>query len=156
MVKKLLTIVSGLLLATVASAQMGSGNATVPQDSIRFWTGTGSNRAVIAVTWDDDAAGSIGIAWGVQWNGSSIALKSLMDTIAAYDARVTLSGSSSFITNNDSELGLNLIGQDSWWWYTWKNAGDVVQSSGGITYDMIHGPSYSLLTQQTLHGIPPV
>ena len=145
MVKKVITLMMGLAFSMGTMAQMGPGNPTVPQSAIQFWTGTGSNRAVIAVTWEDDSEDYIGIAWGVQWNGGSIMLASLMDTIAAYDSRVTLSGSTSFITNiayNDSELGLNLIGVDSWWWYNWKNAADQLQSSGGVTYDMIQNGDF--------------
>ncbi len=132
----------GLLLATGAMAQMGPGNPRVSQDSIRFWTGQGSNRAVIAITWSDETAGNIGVAWGVQWNGGNIQLKSLMDTIAAYDSRFTFNATSSgtFINNfffSDAELGLNLEGEDGWWRYNWYGTGDDIQSSGGITCDMI-------------------
>ena len=58
MVKKLLTLACGLLLSIGAMAQYS--NPVVPQDSIRFWTGSGSNRAVIAITWNDGTAGNIG------------------------------------------------------------------------------------------------
>lgn len=144
MTKKLLTLTLGLLLAFGASAQWGSGNATVPQDSIRFWTGSGSNRAVVAVTWETDDEDFIGIAWGVQWDGS-VNIGSIMDTIAAYDPRVTISGSASFITNigyTDSEAGLDLLGEDSWWWYNWKDLNDNSWSSTGISYDILHNGDF--------------
>ena len=140
MVKKILTLALGLVLSFGAMAQWGDGNTTVPQSDIQFWTGTGSNRAVIAVTWEDDNEDYIGIAWGVQWNGTAT-IGNLMDTIAAYDSRFTVSGSSSFITNLayvDSELGLNLLGIDSWWWYNWKDSADVLYSSSGISADVAH------------------
>ena len=135
----------GLLLAVGASAQMGGGNPTVPQSAIQFWTGTGTNRAVIAVTWEDDNDDFIGIAWGVQWNGGSIMLKSLMDTIAAYDSRFTVVGSPTWVSNltyNDTELGLNLVGTADWWWYNWKNASDQMQSSGGVSADFIQNGDF--------------
>ena len=90
MVKKILTLALGLVLSFGAMAQWGDGNTTVPQSDIQFWTGTGSNRAVIAVTWEDDNEDYIGIAWGVQWNGTAT-IGNLMDTIAAYDSRFTVS-----------------------------------------------------------------
>ena len=65
MVKKILTLALGLVLSFGAMAQWGDGNTTVPQSDIQFWTGTGSNRAVIAVTWEDDNEDYIGLAWGV-------------------------------------------------------------------------------------------
>ena len=140
MVKKVLTLALGLVLSFGAMAQYG--NPTVPQSDIQFWTGTGSNRAVIAITWNDATAGNIGIAWGVQWNGTSVTIGSLMDTIAAYDSRLTLSGSSaSFISNFtyvDTELGLNLVGPSGWWWYNWKAADgtDKTYTSTGVAGDI--------------------
>ncbi|MGX8713356.1 MAG: T9SS type A sorting domain-containing protein [bacterium] len=136
MVKKVLTLALGLVLSFGAMAQYG--NPTVTENNIRFWTGTGNNRAVIAVTWSDATAGNIGIAWGVQWNGNNVTIGSLMDTIAAYDSRVTLSGSTaSFISNiayQDSEL--NLIGPDNWWWYNWKAADGSEHTSAGVGSDI--------------------
>ena len=137
MIKKLLTLAFGLLLAFGANAQ--GGNPTVPQDSIRFWTGTGTNRAVIAITWEDDNEDMIGIAWGVQWNGT-VTIGSIMDTIAAYDSRMTVTGSSTWINNmayNDANLGLNLVGIDGWWWYGWKDANDNDKQSGGVSADIL-------------------
>ena len=144
MVKKVLALVLGLVLAGSSMAQMGPGNPTVPQSAIQFWTGTGSNRAVIAITWEDDSEDMIGIAWGVQWNGGSIMLKSLMDTIAAYDSRFTMSYSSwvNNLSYVDTELGLNLIGIDGWWWYNWLNSSDVAYASSGVTYDMVQNGDF--------------
>ena len=146
MVKKVLALAFGLVFAFNAMAQWGSGNPTVPQSAIQFWTGTGSNRAVIAVTWEDDNEDLIGIAWGVQWNGGNIMLKSLMDTIAAYDSRFTVTYSSPSwldnITYNDTVLGLNLVGTAGWWWYNWLNSSDVSYQSSGIAADMIQNGDF--------------
>ena len=146
MVKKVLALALGLALAVSTMAQWGSGNPTVPQSDIQFWTGTGSNRAVIAVTWEDDNEDLIGIAWGVQWNGGSIMLKSLMDTIAAYDSRFNVTYSSPSwldnITYNDTDLGLNLVGTAGWWWYNWKNSADVDYQSSGVAADMIQNGDF--------------
>ena len=144
MTKKLLFLALGLMLAFGANAQWGSSNPTVPQDSIRFWTGSGSNRAVVAVTWDDEVAGAIGIAWGVQWNGA-VTIGDIMDTIALYDSRMVLTQSSTWINNiayNDAELGLNLLGEDGWWWYNWKDANDADHSSGGVSNDYIQNGDF--------------
>ena len=145
MVKKLLTLSLCLVLGFGAMAQMGPGNPTVPQSAIQFWTGTGSNRAVIAVTWEDDNEDFIGVAWGVQWNGGPIMLRSLMDTIAAYDSRFTVTGSPSWVSNlayNDAELGLSLLGTVDWWWYNWLNSSDAAYSSGGVAADMIQNGDF--------------
>ena len=90
MVKKLLTIIMGLGIAFGAQAQWPpEGNPMVYPEEILFWCGTGTDSAVIAVTWNDAVAGDIGIAWGVRWNGS-ITVGDAMDTIATYDPRLTI------------------------------------------------------------------
>lgn len=145
MVKKVLALAFGLVLAVSAMAQWGSHNPTVPQSDIQFWTGTGSNRAVIAITWEDDNEDYIGIAWGVQWSGGSIMLKSLMDTIAAYDSRFTMDFSNNWVNNLsyvDTALGLNLVGEDGWWWYNWLDSNDTDRGSAGVTSDMVQSGDF--------------
>ena len=126
MVKKVLTLALGLMMSFGVMAQYS--NPVVPQSDIQFWTGTGSNRAVIAVTWNDATAGNIGIAWGVQWNGDNVSVADLMDTIATYDANfiITHGNTTYTLINNltyiNTELGLNLVGPEGWWWYNWTAA----------------------------------
>ncbi|MBO7628415.1 MAG: T9SS type A sorting domain-containing protein [Bacteroidales bacterium] len=117
----------------------GEANPVVPQDSIRFWTGTGSNRAVVAITWNDAVAGNIGIAWGVQWNGTGVSIRMIMDTIAAYDSRLIVSGNAvvANFTYVDSELGLSLVGPAYMWWYNWKAADGSLYESESATDDIL-------------------
>ena len=65
--KKVLAFACGLLMMAGAMAQdwEPTGNARVSADDIRFWTGKGTNKAVVAVTWNDNGTGYVGIAWGV-------------------------------------------------------------------------------------------
>ena len=143
MVKKVLALVLGLVLAVSAMAQMGPSNPTVSQSDIQFWTGTGSNRAVIAVTWNDSVAGNIGIAWGVQWNGDDVTVANLMDTIAAYDNNFSVEhGNTAFtivnnIAYNNADMGLNIEGPAGWWWYNWKAADNTDKSSNGAANDTV-------------------
>lgn len=150
MVKKVLALAFGLVLAVSAMAQWGASNPTVPQSAIQFWTGTGSNRAVVAITWPTTTGDNIGIAWGVQWNGTNVPLRDLMDTIATYDSRLSITWNSNhtYINNlgyTDTELGLSLQGliDDesgvAWWFYNWKDASntDKTASSTGIMGDII-------------------
>ena len=117
----------------------GEANPVVPQDSIRFWTGTGTNRAVVAITWNDAVAGNIGVAWGVQWNGTGVSIRMIMDTIAAYDSRLIVSGNAAVanLTYVDSDLGLNLVGPAYYWWYNWKAADGSLYSSESAAADML-------------------
>ena len=149
MVKKVLFIALGLMLASGAKADWEQAfNPTVAQSDIQFWTGTGSNRAVIAITWVDDTYGNIGIAWGVQWNSDTLILRDLMDTIATYDPRMSITWNSThtYINNmayNDPQLGYDFAGEVdpdmgfAWFMYGWKDANEGVKQSGGIMADTI-------------------
>jgi hypothetical protein len=123
----------------------GAENPTVPQSDIQFWTGTGSNRAVVAITWVNGDE-NIGIAWGVQWNGTTILIRDIMDTIATYDQRLTITWNSShsYINNFsfvDAGMNLNLtapidpIYGYAYWFYNWKDASDTLKQSSGIMGD---------------------
>ena len=58
MVKKLLTIVLGLLLTTGIKAQVS------PSD-ILYWVGTGDAHAIVVIQWDED---EVGLAWGINYD----------------------------------------------------------------------------------------
>ena len=95
MVKKLLTIALGLVLSLGAMAD----NYPYPASNIQFWTGTGSNSAVVVISWDDEDASysAQGFAWGVHFNGT-VSARNLLDTIAAYDSRFTFSFSGALLS----------------------------------------------------------
>lgn len=140
----------GLLMTASMWAQAMPESPVVSQDEIVFWTGKGSNRAVIAVTWNDAVAGNIGFAWGVQWNGTANVFD-LMDTIATYDSRFSLDGTSTYITNInyvDNQLGVDLHGVVSedygmaFWWYNWKNASGVNKESNGVAADIVENGDF--------------
>ena len=149
MVKKLLALAFGLLISAGASAQWEPVvNPTVPQSVIRHWTGTGENRAVVCITWNDAVAGNVGIAWGVRWNSGTLLMRDVMDTIAAYDSRLTITWNSSHtyvnnLTYVDTALGLNVTGMVddmsgvAWWMYNWKDANDVEKASAGVMGDNV-------------------
>jgi len=149
MVKKLLTLTFGLMLSMASMAQYGASNPTVPQSDILFWTGSGNNRAVVAITWPTDDGDNIGVAWGVQWNGSNLLMRDIMDTIAAYDSRLVITWNSTHSYINDLSYvdavrGLNLTGiyddtyEMSWWFYHWKDTqADTNKFSGGVMADFV-------------------
>ncbi len=141
MVKRLLTLAFGLALAFNAMAQVE--NPVVPQSEIRFWAGTGSNRAVVSVTWNNTASGNLAIVWGVQWEGDNVSVADLMDTIEAYDNNVTIEhGTTPFtivsnITYTNAYGSVNLSGIAGWWWYNWKDAANTSQNSSGALADIV-------------------
>ena len=126
MVKKVLTLAFGLMLFIGAMAQTPK-TAAIAASDVRYWVGSGSNQAVVLITWEElDGDGDeyyIGAVWGVRFNGT-ILCNSLMDTISTYDANLSISMNSgrSFIndmTYANTETGLELNGSGmGWWMYT--------------------------------------
>ena len=113
MVKRLLTLTIGLALAIGASATI-----TFPASNVLFWTGTGTNQAVVVIGWDDNPHGNFALAWGVRWNGSATAAN-MLDTIATYDSRLAYAISSGFVTSIGYNDGTLVSGSnDSYWCYT--------------------------------------
>ena len=123
MVKKVLTLVLGLVLGFGTMAQAPKTAAIVASD-VRYWVGSGSNQAVVLITWeeldDNDDEYYVGAVWGVRFNGT-ILCNSLMDTLSTYDAHLTVSMNSgrSFIndmTYSNPQTGLALNGSGMGWW----------------------------------------
>ncbi len=108
MVKKVFALTLGLLLGYAAMAD----NYPYPASNIQFWTGSGSNSAVVVISWDDEDASYTpqGFAWGVHFNGT-VSAHNLLDTIAAYDSRFTFTFSSillSTIAYHDNTNNIHL------------------------------------------------
>ncbi len=142
MVKKVLALAFGLVLTFGAMAQ-GAANPIVPQSDIQFWTGSGSNRGVVAVTWPTSTGTNIGIAWGVQWNGNNVSIANIMDTIAAYDNNLTIEhGNTTYtlvynISYSNATESLTLSGEAGWWCYNWKDAEGTSKQSANAGDDMM-------------------
>ena len=69
-------------------------DATIDPDDILYWVGEGSNDVVFIVNWCDTA---IAMAWGVHFNGDSITVADVMDTIWEYDDRFDFDAPSGFV-----------------------------------------------------------
>ena len=158
MVKKVLTLVLGLVLSFGAMAQLGNNEHAVKQNAksisfptsdIQYWVGTGSNSAVVIIGWDDNPSGNnFALAWGVRWNGSCTAVN-MLDTIATYDNRVIYAISSGFVTNIGYNDGSLISGSsDSYWCYTLNGGyagaygtqpmanGDVMEISSSCAFSL--------------------
>ncbi|MBP5547717.1 MAG: T9SS type A sorting domain-containing protein [Bacteroidales bacterium] len=163
MLKNLLSIGMVLLLASGLCAQEQGNNAlhknagksgaktiTFPASDIQFWTGQGSNQAVVILAWDDNTNGSnIALAWGVRWNGNAMAT-SLLDSIAAYDSRFSYTLSGSLMTNMSYNDGtVNPQSSTNGWCYylngnwapnAWPNQpvnnNDVIEMSSSCMWSM--------------------
>ena len=161
MIKKITTFALGLLLTAGLWAQSGNnemyGHAvkggaksiTFPASNIQFWTGTGSNQAVVIVGWDDNSGGTnFALAWGVRWNGTATA-QNMLDTIMAYDTRFGYTISGSFVTNVSYNDGTLVSGSAlSYWCYNVNNSmasaypfqnmtnGDVMEISSSCNFSL--------------------
>lgn len=164
MTKKIITLAMALLMTVGFAAQAQEGNnalyghptkggaktITFPASDIQFWTGQGTNQAVVILDWDDDPAGNnLALAWGVRWNGSAMATD-LLDSIAAYDSRFSYTVSGSLMTNmsyNDGTVnpGSSMNGwcyyhNGSWGMNAWPNEpvanGDVIEMSSSCMWTM--------------------
>ncbi|GBU25668.1 hypothetical protein R83H12_02323 [Fibrobacteria bacterium R8-3-H12] len=55
-------------------------------DDIQYWVGTGSNRAMLIIQWNDDETPAA-LAWGYRWNGTAHGYD-MIDSIAKADKRL--------------------------------------------------------------------
>lgn len=112
MVKRLLTLLFGLMATISLMAQSETKSVTITESNIQYWVGNGSNSSVIAIGWDATSASYTPtvVVWGIHWGGS-ITLLDALDTLMAYDSRFTYTISNSYLTGlyyNDPTAGVNL------------------------------------------------
>ena len=157
------TLAMALLLTAGFAAQAQEGNnmhhngvadgaksISFPASNIQFWTGQGTNQAVVIVGWDDNtnACGNFALAWGVRWNGSATA-QNMLDTIMAYDSRFSYGISSGFVNNVSYNDGTLISGSTlSYWCYNVNNQmagtyptqamadGDVMEISSSCNFSL--------------------
>ena len=85
-------------------------DATIDADDILYWVGEGSNEVVFIVNWCDTA---IAMAWGVHFNGDSITVADILDTLWEYDDRFTFDATGGFVNDimyEDDVYDLSLQG----------------------------------------------
>ena len=160
MLKKLITLTFGLMIAFGASAQTGNNarhpnsnaaakSVSFPASNVQYWVGTGSNSAVVVVCWDDNPNGDFALAWGVHWNGSTTAL-GLIDSIATHDSRFSYTYSGSFMQDVSYSDGTLVSGSDNGYWCYYLNGsfapnaygnqpisdGDMIEVSSSCSFSM--------------------
>lgn len=110
-------------------------DATIDADDILYWVGEGSNDVVFIVNWCDTA---IAMAWGVHFNGDSITVADILDTIGEYDDRFDYDAASSFVNDIMYEDGVyDLSLQGSYFMYN-VNGGFAM----GIESQYVHDGDY--------------
>lgn len=110
-------------------------DATIDADDILYWVGEGSNEVVFIVNWCDTA---IAMAWGVHFNGDSITVADILDTIVEFDDRFTFDATGGFVNDimyEDDVYNLSL--QGSYFMYN-VNGGSAM----GIESQYVHDGDY--------------
>lgn len=85
-------------------------DATIDADDILYWVGEGNNEVVFIVNWCDTA---IAMAWGVHFNGDSITVADILDTLWEYDDRFDFDATGGFVNDimyEDDVYDLSLQG----------------------------------------------
>ena len=63
----------------------GASGSTFSLDDIRYWVGSGANRAAIVIDWGENAADPPALVWGYRWDGAATGADMLSDVLAADD-----------------------------------------------------------------------
>src|SRR5882672_10785647 len=95
---------SAPLIAGLVACSFSVAHAT-SLDDIQFWSGSGTNRAALVISWTSpevrnnttvpNPAADKSLVWGYQWNGTNNALQ-MFDTIVATDHRLFVAASEPF------------------------------------------------------------
>ena len=86
--KCMLAALAALVSSAVSAAVADNSVSTF--DHVDYWVGSGTNRAVVIVDYNDaQALSATSFAWGFRWNGDGPSLKAAFDALAADDPRFT-------------------------------------------------------------------
>ena len=104
------------LLACLLLASPVAANPNFVFDDIRFWVGSGANRAAVAIDWDDSSSNDTSLVWGYRWDGSATGEDMLLAVLGADDrlyAKLGYQGSAGLGTygigydlNNDDQFAI--------------------------------------------------
>jgi hypothetical protein len=90
--------------------------ASTTFDSIKFWTGTGTNKAAMVIQWNDGGT-PISMVWGYRWNG----------TATGFDMFKSIAGTTSLTDSSSPQNPQTYLGSDprlttSWTKHDFGNA----------------------------------
>ena len=130
------------------SGEIRTKTPTISTSDIQYWIGTGSNEAILIISWDESSPAQ-SLAWGYRWNGTKTAADMLTDIDNA-DARLSITGVSAGYINDISYYdGTYNLATELYWCYNvngdWVGGvgsqtlvnGDVVEFSDGCGFSSI-------------------
>ena len=128
------------------SGEVLTKTPTIDTSDILYWVGTGSNKAILVVSWDESSPAQ-SLAWGYRWNGGSKTAAEVLTEIDSADTRLTISGvSSGFIDDISYSDATYNLSTELWWCYTVNGSyasgvssqaisnGDVMEFSDGCAF----------------------
>ena len=99
------------------SGEVLTKTPTIDASDILYWVGTGSNEAILIVSWDESSPAQ-SLAWGYRWNGTKTAAQMLTEIDSA-DSRLSISGiSSGFISDISYSDATYNLSTEMYWCYT--------------------------------------
>ena len=127
------------------SGEVLTKTPTIDTSDILYWVGTGSNKAILIVSWDESSPAQ-SLAWGYRWNGS-ITAADMLTAIDNADTRLSINGvSSGFIDDISYSDATYNLSTELWWCYTVNDSyasgvssqaisnGDVMEFSDGCAF----------------------
>ena len=127
------------------SGEVLTKTPTISTSDIQYWIGTGSNEAILIISWDESTP-TQSLAWGYRWNGTKTVADMLTDIDNA-DARLSITGvSSGYISEISYYDGTYNLATEFYWCYNvngdWVGGvgsqtlvnGDVVEFSDGCAF----------------------
>jgi hypothetical protein len=72
---------AAMLLLLCGGARAHAAVASL--DDVRFWVGSGANRAGVVLDWNGDSAADAALAWGFRWDGTATGEEMVRAVIAA-------------------------------------------------------------------------
>ena len=100
------------------SGEVLTKTPTIDTSDILYWVGTGSNKAILIVSWDESSPAQ-SLAWGYRWNGGSKTAAEVLTEIDSADTRLTISGvSSGFIDDISYSDATYNLSTELYWCYT--------------------------------------
>ena len=114
------TLLLPLLTLGVILGHPTPSAASTTFDSIKFWTGTGTNKAAMVIQWNDGGTPT-SMVWGYRWNG----------TATGFDMFQSIAGTTSLTDLSSPQNLQTYLGSDprlttSWTKYSFGNALDSV------------------------------
>jgi hypothetical protein len=91
--QRILNVSSLLGMMTAVFFSSLSASASINFDEIKFWAGTGENRAALVIDWNDNT-GTEALVWGFRWDGTATGTD-MITAIDAADSCLTVDGTTS-------------------------------------------------------------